>query len=127
MILDTSILIDLQRKQVATSRKVEEFAQRRGSPPCVAFVTYFEFYYGLQGSKRKEEAMSLVSQLTFLPPTKKTAEILAEMKHTLESKGTVISLADLMIASQAKEHHLPLVTKDAAFLRIKEIETILIA
>ncbi|MBI2142325.1 PIN domain-containing protein [Candidatus Woesearchaeota archaeon] len=47
-------------------------------------------------------------------------------KYKYDKKGIILSLADLIIASQVKETNMTLVTKDKIFERIEEINKVLL-
>ena len=55
-----------------------------------------------------------------------TAQILAELKNKYEKKGIMLGLADLIIASHAKEYNMVLVTQDRDFEKIDEISKIIL-
>ena len=120
--LDTSVLIDIQRERKATIERIEQLLARHPAPGCITFITYFEYYLGLLGMKKREKGYALLASFIFLRPTKKTAEILARLRRESDNEGTGLALADLLIASQVKENNLTLVTKDRDFLKVKDID-----
>jgi len=120
--LDTSVLIDIQCDRKVTLDRLKQLVAKHPAPGCIAFITYFEYYYGLMKIKKKEKAYGLLDSFIFLRPTKKTAEILAQLKKESEDKGLGLPLADLLIASQVRENNLTLVTKDKDFLKVKRID-----
>ncbi|MSR86480.1 type II toxin-antitoxin system VapC family toxin [Candidatus Woesearchaeota archaeon] len=126
--LDSSILIDLEQNNKETVHRLQQIVEKHQSPACIPFIVYFELYYGTidRIDKNKEKALHFLQKFPLLQPTQKTAKILAEMKKKYETEGTPFSLADIFIASQVKEHGLLLITKDKAFLKIKDIEKIIL-
>jgi predicted nucleic acid-binding protein len=126
MIIDTSVLVDIQNEKEKTAHILHDMVKRRQQQGFLSFITYFEYSFGLQKKKKNDRAFVLLHTFPLIRPTEKTAEIMAQVKHRYEEKGIIFSLSDLMIASQAIEHSMTLVTKDAAFLKIKEVDVVLI-
>lgn len=128
LILDTSILIDIQRKRKETINKMEEIYKAHIDPPRITFISYFEFYEGIieKNIKNKNIMLAFINKFRCLNPSQRTAEILANLKHKYEKKGIKIGLADLIIASQVIESNATLITKDTVFEKIEEINKIII-
>jgi|SRR3989338_3053307 len=128
LILDTSILIDIEQEITSTIEKVKELYLTYPLLPKISFITEFEFMYGLEGKNEKNKAKSLAFLQNFevLYPTKKTSSIISKLKYKYEKKGITFSFTDLYIASLALENHLILVTKDGDFKPIEEIQKIII-
>jgi predicted nucleic acid-binding protein len=124
LILDTSILIDIGRARRETLRKLEELSALHPGTPQITFTTHFEFLLGLkdQSPRNKAEALAFLNTFEILQTTRKTAEILVELKHASDRAGHGTTLADLLIASQAIENHGVLVTKDRDFDRISGLK-----
>jgi predicted nucleic acid-binding protein len=91
------------------------------------FIAYYEFLRGLKVGKPKKysELKEFVDQFNVLSTTKKTAEILSNLRIKYDASGEKLPLADLLIASQIIENQLVLVTKDKDFERIKELKKII--
>jgi predicted nucleic acid-binding protein len=129
LVLDTSILVDIERARKETLKKLAELSAIHPGTPQIAFMTHFEFLLGLRERQPKNKAKALAFLNTFdiLQTTRKTAEILAELKHASDKAGHGSTLADLLIASQAMENQGVLVTKDKDFTRIAGLKYALIA
>ncbi|MBI3032711.1 type II toxin-antitoxin system VapC family toxin [Candidatus Woesearchaeota archaeon] len=128
LILDTSILIDLERKRKSTLERLSELCKNYPDTPKIAFITLFEI---LLGSKEKnktnqQKCLEFVKQFTVLQTSTKTAPILAELKYKYDQKGIPLSLSDSLIAALAIENGLILVTKDKDFNNITEIRKIIL-
>src|SRR3989344_897568 len=125
---DTSVIIDIQKKNEKTIKKIEELSLRHQEPTPMLFMVYTEFKRGLykRSKKLQEEIEIWFEELPFLAPTKRTAEIIVGLREKYDKKGEPIPLADLIIASQIKEKELILVTKDKIFNKIEEIQKIII-
>ena len=128
VILDTAILIDLERNVISTIKQIEILC-KIDPKPNISFFTYAEYLYGIK-YKSEENQQILKTRLKLykcLHTTNITSEIVAELQHKYDKIGINIQLPDLIIASQANEHNLTLVTKDKQLEKIKEIKTIIIS
>lgn len=128
LLLDTSILIGIQKRDKEVIAKLEEIKDRHSQPACISFINYFEFYSGLikKNAKNRELMVNFLNKFSCLKGSSMTAEILAELKNKYEKKGVVLGLADLIIASHAKESSTVLITRDKAFEKIEDIQKIII-
>jgi len=128
LLIDTSIIIDIEQHNSKTLEKLKELSETHPFPAGVSFITYFEFIHGLRerSPKNKDRAMGLIEIFHFLEPTKNTAIILSDIKHKYGKLGKSFSLSDLIIASQAIENNMILVTKDRHFQEIEELKKIIV-
>ncbi|MBS3168486.1 type II toxin-antitoxin system VapC family toxin [Candidatus Woesearchaeota archaeon] len=123
LVLDTSILIDIERKREETIEKLEELSKRYPSPARITFISEFELMVGIkeQVQKKQEQTISFLNKFTKIQTSEKTAEILANLKYKYDKKGIVIPLADLLIATLVIENNFYLITKDEDFSKIEEL------
>jgi predicted nucleic acid-binding protein len=123
LVLDTSVLVQIERGDREVLRKLGELRKLYPAPPRIAFMSYFEFLFGLRRKniKNKNKAMSLLGMFDVLHTTAKTANFLVLMKDKY-----ALSLSDLFIASQVLESNGVLVTGDRDFEKIEEIDRIFI-
>jgi predicted nucleic acid-binding protein len=70
-------------------------------------------------------AFDLLSEFPVLHTTDDTAELLASLKYEYQKLGRKKSFTDMLIATQALEHKLTLVTLDKDFTDITEIKKII--
>ena len=128
LVLDTSILIDIEKREDVVLQKIKELIEIHHAPASITFINYFEFLYGLQqkSPKNKEKSSVFVERFHFLEPTKRTATILSDLKHKYEKRGQSFSLSDLLIASQAIENDMTLATGDKHFQEIEELKKIIL-
>ena len=128
LLLDTSILVGIQRKDRDIIRKLGNLTKIHFHPSSVSFINYFEFYYGLidKNVKNRQIMIEFINKFNCLKASVMTAQILAELKHKYDKKGILIGLADLIIASQAKENNLVLVSMDKTFEKIEDINKIIL-
>ncbi|MBI4918344.1 type II toxin-antitoxin system VapC family toxin [archaeon] len=126
---DTSILIEIERKNNLMIDKLKELVKLYPLPAQIPFMSYFEFYNGLseKNVKNKNKSLLFVKKFKVIQTTDKTAEILSDLKSTCEKKGLSLPLADLMIASQAIENNFVLITLDADFNKIVELKKIVLS
>lgn len=128
LLLDTSILVSIERGNVQISSQIKELARIHPSAPKISFVTQVEFLVGLENApkERKPVLKEFLWRFPVLHTSSETAFHHARLKAVYDSKGKPKSFADLLIASQAIEHKLTLVTQDADFADIQELSVILL-
>ena len=128
LVLDTSILIAIEKKDKETINKIEELSKAHYAPAAITFVNYFEFYFGAMAKNiRNRQVMAeFINKFNCLKASEKTAEILAELKYKYDSKGITFALADLIIASQVIENNMVLLTKDKDFEKISELRKVIL-
>ncbi|MBI2671469.1 type II toxin-antitoxin system VapC family toxin [Candidatus Woesearchaeota archaeon] len=128
LVLDTSILIDLERKNSETINKLKNFIEIHQSPAKITFINEFEFLFGVKEKniKNKEKSISFLYNFDILPTTGKTATILSNLKYKYDKNGIAISLADLLIASMVIENNFVFLTKDKDFEKITELNKIIL-
>lgn len=128
LVIDTSVLISLEKGDKSTISSMEDFKKNHIAPPSITFINYFEFLYGIRerNPKNKSDALSFVELFEFLDITKRTAIILSDLKYKYEKLGKSFSLSDLLIASQTIENGMMLVTKDKHFQEIEELKKIIL-
>lgn len=128
LLLDTSILIGIQRKEKEVIAKIDELKKTHFRPASISFINYFEFYAGLidKNVKNRQINIDFINKFNCLKASSITAEILALLKDKYEKKGIIMGLADLIVASHAKENNMILVTKDKAFEKIDDINKIIV-
>ncbi len=128
LLLDTSIVVELERKNEEIIKKIADLYQLHEGKASVSFITHFEVLLGIKkrSPKNQAEGVLFLNNFLCLPATQGTASILSDLKLKYDKKGVSISLANLIIASQARENNLLLVTMDKTFGKIGEIEVIVI-
>lgn len=126
LVLDTSVIIDIQKRNEEVIEKLRKLSRTYPAPASITFVSYFEFIHGLQvkSPKNREKLTAFIEMFHFLEPTKRTAGILSDLKYKYEKLGKSFSLSDLLIASQAIENKMTLITRDRCFQEIEELEKV---
>ncbi len=122
-LLDTNIVTRIIRKAPPKlSRKMLEVPTES---IAISVVTEAEILFGLE---RRPDATQLAKdvghvllRLQKLPWTSGTARAYATLRHAAERRGAGISAMDLLIASQARENNLILVTNDSALHKLQDL------
>ena len=129
ILVDTSILIDIDRGRQETRKRLAELTHANPGSPTISFITQFEFVDGIRNRSAKNQRRSreLLQFFNVLPVSRRTGDILAELKQDSDKRGSGLVLADLIIASQAIEHGCLLVTTDTDFAKIPGLKHVLIA
>jgi len=124
LILDTSILIGIEKENTTILEKLSKLKSTHQGPIYISFITLFEFYYGLEkmSSENKLKYIEFIMNFTTINTTDETAILLSSLKYKYTKKGKQKSMSDLIIASQAIEHNLTLITLDKDFEDISELK-----
>jgi len=128
LVLDTSILISLEKRRKDIIKKIKEISSVHQEPAVITFISYFEFLFGIKDKnlKNEEKAIAFLNKFGVLKINRETARISADLKYKYNKKGFELSLSDLLIASQAIENNMTLVTTDKDFEQIEELKKIII-
>lgn len=128
LVLDTSVIIDLERRDKVTIQKLKELSVLYPAPAEITFVTEFEFLLGVQkrNVENKEKAAVFLHHFSVLHTTSRTSSILASLKEKYDAQGLALPLADLLLASLVMEHDKILVTKDEDFRGIQELKKVMV-
>lgn len=125
VLLDTSFLVDLLRGKDAALDKMHQMRQQGVSFGTTA-ITAMELFHGALRSSRKQEDMAevnrLLQRMLVLEFDDEIAVVAAALLFDLERHGTVIGIADTLIAASAIFTDEPLLTKDRHFQRIPDIK-----
>ncbi|MBM3233084.1 type II toxin-antitoxin system VapC family toxin [Candidatus Pacearchaeota archaeon] len=123
LVLDTSIIIELERKNKAIEMQIEDLRKIHPFPPQISFYTYFEFLEGIvkKSDKNKLRSQQFISLFEILQTSSATANHLVLLKQKY-----ALPIPDLFIAAQVMETNAVLVTKDKDFEQIKEIQKIIL-
>ncbi|MEQ8752026.1 MAG: type II toxin-antitoxin system VapC family toxin [Coleofasciculus sp. G1-WW12-02] len=113
-LLDTNICIYIIRQKPANV--LEKFQSLSPSDVGVSSITVAELEYGAYKSQRQEQNRTALSQflmmLEILPFDAQTTQTYGKMRSELEKMGIVIGAMDLLIASQALDLGITLVTNN---------------
>lgn len=123
VLLDTNILIALLAEEPAVVRGV-----RDAEAAFVPAIAVGELHYGARKSARAtdnvERVAALAAASAVLACDAGTAAAYGELKATLRARGTPIPENDLWIAALARQHQLTLVSRDAHFSAVPELDVV---
>lgn len=124
VLLETDTLINFLRALPGTVEKAEQHPAEYGVLTVCA-ITYYETVRGLGVRKAASQQRRLAyvqPQLEVLPIDQPVADQTAMIYLTLQSQNALIPDADMLIASTALVHNLPLATSNLRhFDRIPEL------
>lgn len=123
-LLDTNILIYFFKNQ---GNVCSHLSNTSPEQLHVSTITLFELYTGIAKStmpeKRERQLKRLLSEIHLLSFDEKSTRIAANIRATLESKGTPIGVLDILIASIALANDLTVVTHNTKeFSRIASLK-----
>lgn len=117
--LDSTFCLDLLNGSPGAPTKARELstAGERLAIPAPALT---EFLVGAfhQGGKRLTQALEFVGELEVLDVTEPISVDAARLGGECSRRGEAVGTLDLLIASTAKHHHAPLLSRDKDFSRI---------
>ncbi|KAF0142189.1 MAG: twitching motility protein PilT [Stygiobacter sp. RIFOXYC12_FULL_38_8] len=124
-LLDTNICIYIIKKKPEAVLK--RFMKLKPESIGISSITVAEFYFGISKSTRPNENIIALEQ--FLLPliqidyTKTDAQVYGKIRAQLDREGKMIGAMDLLIASQAINRNLILVTNnEREFKRIDDLK-----
>ena len=98
------------------------------TPLYLPWVVLGELHFGAQRAQRRQEQLAYIQDLltyaVVLFPDQDTTEMYGQVKAELARLGTPIPDNDLWIAAVARQHHLPLATRDAHFTQVPGLKTL---
>jgi tRNA(fMet)-specific endonuclease VapC len=118
MVLDTNALSALAARDESLLTVVEKAPRL-----CVTLVALGEYLYGLAQSRHRAELEdwldAFLERAEVLSISRATLPFYAETRLQLKSDGTPIPANDCWIAAIAREHRLPVLSRDRHFDYIK--------
>jgi predicted nucleic acid-binding protein len=123
LILDTSILIAIEKGDAGIIEELKKLKSLYPAPPKISFVSYFEFFHWLRKKnvKNKQESLAFLDLFEVIHTTKETARVLSMLKEKYE-----LPLADLLIAAQTIESDGVLFSKDKDFVKISGLNKVIL-
>jgi tRNA(fMet)-specific endonuclease VapC len=124
-LLDTNVCIALINGEPSIVRSRFQKATNSGSHVLVSSIAAHELWYGVAKSKkqdfnRKRLETFLSGPILILPFEEPDARVAGAVRAALEALGKPIGAYDVLIAGQAVNHHLTLVTANVSeFSRVK--------
>jgi tRNA(fMet)-specific endonuclease VapC len=121
VILDTnalSALLDKDRALLETIQESRELA--------LPVIVLGEFRFGISVSRRRDEYEAWLrrdlSLFRVLPIVEETSVFYAAIRSELKTSGSPIPANDAWIAALARQHRLPIVSRDTHFDKVEKIE-----
>lgn len=121
MIIDTNALsafFDAEPGAVGSFEVADDIA--------LPVIVLGEYRFGLLGSRRRRAREEVLEQLVrssrVLEITDATSRHYAAIRHDLKAAGTPIPVNDTWIAALAREHALPILSNDAHFDVVRDVQ-----
>jgi tRNA(fMet)-specific endonuclease VapC len=123
MILDTNAISALAAKNPDLHKRIAPSTR-----VATTLISLGEYQFGLLGSAYRRELVqwieALLTKIDLLQPNTQTLPHYAAIRHELKTAGTPIPANDVWIAALARQHRMPLVSKDRHFDLVNGIESI---
>ena len=114
MILDTNALSALAEGDEALRNRLEGIQL-----PSIPAVVLGEYRFGIRGSRHRADYEAWLAanlgEYEILAVTADTASVYADLRHELKGMGRPIPENDLWICALAREHGMPVVSRDRHF------------
>lgn len=114
MILDTTVLIDLERevRRRKPGRAAQAIDRHPGTTFGISVVAAAELSEGYEDAGRRS-ALQFLSHFEFLPVDDETGWIWSRLSRQVRTEGRPLGDNDLWIAATAARHARPLLTRDS--------------
>lgn len=121
MILDTNALSALLDKDAALLKAIRESREL-----ALPVIVLGEFRFGISVSRRRDEYLAWLrrdlSLFRVLPIVEETSVFYAAIRSELKASASPIPANDAWIAALARQHRMPIVSRDTHFDKVKNIE-----
>lgn len=122
LVVDSSVLIDHLRGASASTEFLKR--ERRKGPVLVPSLVAWELWKGAGTPKQRTGVQELLSALDADPFGPAMAQLAGELHVQLRASGRMPPVFDLLIASHALFHGLPLATHDRDYAGIPGVEVV---
>ena len=123
-LLDTNIIIALFSSEVSVLNNLLQADQI-----FIPSIAIGELYFGAKKSARSEKNLEqiekFIKNVTVIGCDSDTARQYGDVKNKLRIKGRPLPENDIWIAALALQYDLPLVTRDAHFQQVENLQTVL--
>ena len=123
MILDTNALSALLDKEAALLEAIRDSREL-----ALPVIVLGEFRFGISVSRRRDEYLAWLrrdlSLFRVLPVVEETSVYYATIRSELKAGGSPIPANDAWIAALARQHRMPIVSRDTHFDRVKNVERV---
>ena len=121
MILDTNALSALLDKEATLLEAIRDSREL-----ALPVIVLGEFRFGISVSRRRDEYLAWLrrdlSLFRVLPVVEETSVYYATIRSELKAGGSPIPANDAWIAALARQHRMPIVSRDTHFDKVKSIE-----
>jgi len=121
VILDTNALSALLDKDAALLEAIRESREL-----ALPVIVLGEFRFGISVSRRRNEYLAWLrrdlSLFRVLPVVEETSVYYATIRSELKAGGSRIPANDAWIAALARQHRMPIVSRDTHFDKVKNIQ-----
>jgi tRNA(fMet)-specific endonuclease VapC len=121
VILDTNALSALLDKDAALLKAIQESREL-----ALPVIVLGEFRFGINVSRRRDEYLAWLrrdlSLFRVLPVVEETSVYYAAIRSELKASGSPIPANDAWIAALARQHRMPIVSRDTHFDKVENIE-----
>ena len=121
MILDTNALSALLDKEAALLEAIRDSREL-----ALPVIVLGEFRFGISVSRRRDEHLAWLRRdlplFRVLPVVEETSVYYATIRSELKAGGSPIPANDAWIAALARQHRMPIVSRDTHFDKVKNIE-----
>lgn len=109
-LLDTNIVIPLLNGNTVIAEKI----QHHSSELVVSSIVMFELYFGSENSQRRRSNLAKITTmpLKVIDFNESDGRVAGRIRNELKQKGTPIGVYDVLIAGQAVNRNLILVTNN---------------
>ncbi|MCK5371447.1 MAG: type II toxin-antitoxin system VapC family toxin [Cyclobacteriaceae bacterium] len=122
-ILDANVVIDLLKGKENVAFEID-----KSKAVYIPVFALGELYLGAESSNRIQYHLDQINAFLTIANVSNTSDntalIYGKMKSDLKRKGTPIPENDIWIAALAKEHDLPIVTRDKHFNNLTDIKLV---
>lgn len=125
ILIDTSAWVDFFRSRNPAADLVENYLDSNQVAICGPIQ--LELIRGIRSSSEKEKVLSLLSGCHRLPQPSHLWEEAGEIGRKVRIRGATIKSMDLLIATYALAHSVPLFTLDKDFQAFRSFGLVLIA
>jgi predicted nucleic acid-binding protein len=121
VILDTNALSALLDKEAALLEAIRDSREL-----ALPVIVLGEFRFGISVSRRRDEYLAWLRRdlplFRVLPVVEETSVYYATIRSELKAGGSPIPANDAWIAALARQHRMPIVSRDTHFDKVKNIE-----
>ncbi len=114
VLVDTSVVVDYFRQDRSLHAKIDQVEDL-----YLPLVVLGELFYGAHKAKQKDKVLAQVHAFSnaciIILPNETTAELYGRIKGELSTEGRTIPENDVWISAVARQHNLPLATRDRHF------------